>query len=52
MTGISLQMQWQWPMTYHSHCSVSQSKQDNWFFVTDQTPCPQQDILKQDKCLH
>jgi hypothetical protein len=33
MTGISLHMQW--PLTSQSH-----GKENNWFFVTDQSPYP------------
>jgi hypothetical protein len=36
MTSISLHMQW--PLT--SQSQVSSLKENNWFFVTDQTPCP------------
>jgi hypothetical protein len=36
MTGNSLHMQW--PLTSQLHGSVSE--ENNWFFVTDQTPCP------------
>jgi hypothetical protein len=36
MTGISLHMQW--PLTSQLHGSFLKEK--NWFFITDQTPCP------------
>jgi hypothetical protein len=36
MTSISLHMQW--PLT--SQCMAVSLKENNWFFVTDQTPCP------------
>jgi hypothetical protein len=38
MAGISLHMQW--PLTSHSHGRFL--KENNCFFVTDQTPCPYQ----------